>query len=55
MNNTFSIIYSLHLADLVHKEESDSSASCGNAIPPPNQVEKQKCIRPEFQLQLAFM
>lgn len=55
MNNTFSIISSLHLADLVHKEESDSSASCGNAIPPPNQVEKQKCIRPEFQLQLAFM
>lgn len=55
MNNTFSIISPLHLADLVHREESDSSASCGNAIPPPNQVEKQKCIRPEFQLQLAFM
>lgn len=55
MNNTYSIIPSLHLADLVCKEESDSSASSGNAIPPPNQVEKQKCIRPEFQLQLAFM
>lgn len=55
MNNTYSIIPSLHLADLVRKEESDSSASCGNAIPPPNQVEKQKCIRPEFQLELAFM